>query len=664
MRSLRLLPVLGIALACAAARAEEAVDPFELSPEQLFAAEVTSATRTGDTWWNTPAAVFVLTGEDIRRSGATSIPEALRGIPGLDVARFNTASWAVSARGFESQLANKLLVLIDGREVYNSLFSGVYWDAQDTVLEDIDRIEVIRGPGATVWGSNAVNGVINVITKSARETQGGLVSSLAGNEEMGTSARWGGRLGAGGHYRVFGKGLKREDQRRIGGGNAEDEWSAGRGGFRADWGGDGAKNVVTLQGDGYYGVADQWTAVPSLGAPYANVGEDPVKSRGGNVLGRWRRELPGRSRLTTQLYVDYERRELSLLEDEVVAFDLDVQWELPRWMRNQVTIGGRYRHTIDTITPSPRAFLEDRTRHADLVSAFVQDEIEIVPERLVAILGSKFERDAYTGLEIQPGARLQWHPDRDDVVWASVARAVRTPSRLERDLGIDLAVLPPVPALPVPILLALEGNEDFESEKLVAYELGWRRRFGDALFFDVAAFHNDYDDLATNTLLPPALGFDPLHLVLPFDVENTTRAKTWGVEALATWRALDRLRFTASYTFLNMELDGPPPEIAIDAEAAENQSPSHQFHVGSQLDLGRGVELDTNLYFAGGVPAHDLGSVWRLDVRLAWQVRPGLELGIVGQNLLREATREFGPPTDVNLSEIERSVFGVVRWRF
>lgn len=641
---------------------------LDLSPEQLFDAKVMSATKTDDTWWNTPAAVYVLGNEDIKRSGATSIPEALRLVPGVQVSRFHTSGWAVSVRGFNSDLANKLLVLIDGREVYNHLFSGVYWDAQDTILEDIERIEVIRGPGAALWGANAVNGVINIITKHASETQGGLVSAIVGNKERIASTRYGGEIGEAGHYRVYGKALTREPQQTLAGSNpANQDWDAWRGGFRADWQDTDKRDHFMLQGDGYSSNADHYRTIPSFTSPFLSTNEETVNARGAHILGRWNRTLENDAKLSVQGYMDYTLRDLHLLEDETTALDLDAQLHFPAWGRHEFLTGARLRYNFNELNGSPQTTFSSAHRKDKLFSGFVQDKITLAPEEWFLTLGSKFEHNDYSGFEVQPSGKLQWHPNNNQMVWGSISRAVRTPSRLEQDLDILLTAVPPSAALPVPAGVSLVANPDFDSEELIAYELGYRHQVTPAIQFDLATFYNEYDKLAANAILTPRIvdnGIDPLHFLIPVEISNMTQGETYGAEMTVNWQATDTLDLSASYSYLNVVLDGPPESIALESEVAEGQSPHHQFTMRSMWEMTDTMSLDSALHYVSSLSALSVDNYWRLDLHWNWRLDERLELSLVGQNLLDDAHQEFSVPTNGNATEIERSLYGKLTWRF
>ncbi len=430
-----------LALVCIAqiARADD-VDPFALSPEQLFDATVVSVSKTAEKSGDAPAAVFVLSSEDITRSGATSIPEVLRLVPGVDVAQGGAASWAVGVRGFNGVLTDKLLVLIDGREVYDPLFSGVYWDVQDMPLEDIERIEVIRGPGATLWGANAVNGVINIITKKASQTKGALLKVTAGNQDRAiVTARYGGDIDDNIHMRDH---LRRNiatarPKKRFRGANANDQWTEWRGGFRADTDVDSIGDTFTLQGDAYGSATGSIAHGAAVRMRLSMLSRwRDISADGANVLGRWNRALGDDSSGTVQTYVDLTARDQLTLKDHRTTFDFDAQYELPALAWNKLIVGVPYRYTSDKLDFTPVIFGAKNTDSEQTYSGFVQDKITVIPDDLFFTLGSKFEHNDFTGFEYQPSGRLQWLIDADDMAWASVSRAVRTPSEIERDLTV------------------------------------------------------------------------------------------------------------------------------------------------------------------------------------------------------------------------------------
>ena len=659
------LTSLVLCLFASTALASEEIDYFSLSAEELFNTTISSVSKKNEKLWDAPAAISVITSEDILRSGATSIPEALRMVPGVQVARTGTNGWAVSIRGFiNSGLGNKLLVLMDGREVYDPLFSGVYWDIQDTVLEDIERIEVIRGPGAALWGSNAVNGVINIITKKAGDTQGNLISAIAGNQERAIlSGRHGGKMGENGHYRIFAKTTDRDAQRALTGGDSIDDMNAQRSGFRTDW--ENGADSYNMQGEFYNSESDQFRNVPLLAAPFSQVEEENIEAKGGNLLGTWSRSYSDNEKLTLKTYVNYSTRNQRTLEDERLTFDADLQYEFPVREKQALVVGGKYRRTSDELTPTSILTFSNPERTDDTFSGFIQDKITLMPEKWYLTLGSKFEHNDYTGFEIQPNARLQWHPKKDRMAWASIARAVRTPSRLEHDLDILLGVFPPQPVLPVPLTTELLASPEFGSEELIAHEIGYRQELTPELMLDVAGFYNDYDQLATTHVDTLSFTRRPGLIAILLDTTNENSGKTYGGESMLSWRARDDLNFSASYSYLLMDLSGPPSAVAVDVEAPEHESPRHQFNIMSQWDMNDYLSLDTSFYYVGRLSGRQpVNDYTRLDMRLGWKINDQLQFNLVGQNLLDDAHREFLSPTDANAVEIRRSVYGNLVWRF
>lgn len=631
-------------------------DSFALSPEQLFNATVTSVSKTSQKLMDAPAAIYVLTNEDIMRSGATSIPEALRLVPGVQVARTHGGGWAISVRGFaNSGLGNKLLVLIDGRAVYDQLFSGVYWDVQDTALEDIDRIEVIRGPGAALYGANAVNGVINIITKSAKDTQGGMVSAIAGNQDRAiTTGRYGGVVGDDIYYRAYAKYLDRNDEQTLASHDAHDGQQAYRSGFRSDWNSNGGKDSFTFQGDAVSNGDSQYRIAPPDGLTRALTIED-IDATGWNVLGRWKRELGDDSRLTVQSYADYTYRSQMLLTDQRTTYDLDTQYELSPMGWHKVIVGAGCRLSDDTLTVSPFVTTTNAARNDQLFSSFIQDKITLDPNQWFLTLGSKFEHNDYSGFEVQPNARLQWDIDDNQMTWVSVSRAVRTPSQLEQDLRItDISAI----FLGKPFFGELP-NPNFESEELIAYELGYRRQLTPKLSADIATFYNDYRKLETVNLLPSGPYLENV------DLTNGTKAGSYGAEVSLDWRASDKLRFTSAYGLLSMQLHGPVAG-AINPTAAEGQSPQQQFNARSEWNIRDDLSFDTIAYYVDSLPNFGVKHYWRLDMNLGWKITSGLQLNLVGQNLFSAPHSEFTSPTDPFTPpvRIEPSIYGKLTWRF
>jgi len=486
-------------------------DLTDLSLEELMSIEVTSVSKKEQNLFLTPAAVHVITEEDIRRSGATNIPEALRLVPGLSVAQVDTNKWAITSRGFNGLFASKLLVLIDGRSVYTPLFSGVYWDVQDTLLEDLDRIEVIRGPGATVWGANAVNGVINIITKRSEETQGSFISSGGGSQETGFAGlRYGGSVGEDLHYRIYTKYFNRGNFARSSGLEGADQWDVSRGGFRLDWK-VSEKDSLTLHGDFYDGDMGQTLIFPTLSPPFTVVLDDRTQVVGGNLVGRWTRTVFDKSEIEVQTYYDRSERNGALLGEVRDLFDLELKHHWSRSEGHDVVWGFGYRVTSDELRNSIVVSLDPLSRTDHLFNGFLQDEITLAPDGLWLTVGSKFEHNSYTGWEIQPSAKLMWMPHHRHALWTGVSRAVRMPARTNSEFRINFAAYPDPTGLLT--LISIFGNPDLSAEDLLAYELGYRFQPKSSLSFDVATFYNVYKDLMSTlwtTLASPAIrGWTP-----------------------------------------------------------------------------------------------------------------------------------------------------------
>ncbi len=644
--------------------AERAQKLGNLTIEQLMGVEITSVSKKEEPLLDATSAIYVITREDIRRSGATSIPEALRMAPGLQVARIDGNRWAISARGFNGEFANKLLVLIDGRTVYTPTRSGVYWDVQDTLLADVDRIEVIRGPGATLWGANAVNGVINVITKDAAGTQGALVTAGGGTEETGFGAvRYGGRLGEHAQYRLYAKYFDRDAQHAARQIPAADGWDVGRGGFRMDWAPSPA-SAVTVQGDLYRGGEDE-TLVPrtQLTPPFTT---PPIAVRthleGQNLLARWHYVLGERSDATLQAYYDHANRRAVDLGELVDTVDVDFQHHVGLGA-HEIAWGLGYRWVSDVFDDSFTVGLQPQAAKYEIWSAFVQDQVPLVADRLRFTAGTKLEHNDFSGFEIQPSVSLLWTPHPRHSLWLSVARAVRTPARTDRDLRVVPTVFPGEDGTPTAVVL--EGNRRFRSEKLVAYEIGYRLRPWETVFADVTGFYNVYDDL--NSTEPRTARFvaEPIgHVELPLQFDNKTHGHTYGIESAVSWQAAPWWRLMMTSTLLRMHLDSDPSSHDPTVHAPEGDSPEHQFHVRSYLDLPRHVELDAALYYVDHLPNQGVPSHVRFDVRLGWHPVDALDLSLALQDVASAHHLEFASRTRVESTEIQRGIYGKVTFRF
>jgi iron complex outermembrane receptor protein len=634
----------------------------ELSLEELMSIPVTSVSKKETRLSESPAAIFVILPEDIRRVGAASVPEALRMVPGLDVARINANEWAISSRGFNDQYANKLLVLVDGRSVYSPTFAGVHWNAQDLMLDDLERIEVIRGPGATLWGANAVNGVINIMTRSAQDTQGWLATTAIGTDLQPLSnLRYGGQLGTNLFYRAYGQFLNHNDFVETDGSDTGDEWQSFRSGLRLDWH-PAEQDQFTLQGDFHRANVQQTFEEPLLTPVVRNEERNAENHNyGANVLGRWTRTLSSESKFSLQLYYDRSRQIAVGSTERRDIFDLDWQHRFAVGQRNDVVWGLGYRYMPDHLSSTENLIWSSERTHDQLFSAFLQSEIKILPEKLSLTLGSKFEHNDYTGFEYQPSGRLLWSLTEKQSLWASVSRAVRTPNRLDTAGRYNASAFQP--PLSPPIEVAVLPNSKSRSEELLAYEMGYRVETHSRVALDLAAFYNVYDNLRSldaGTPVPEP-NPPPFHLLLPLQGGNSLHGDTYGVEFRAQWQAADFWRLSAGYTWLHMRLHP--------TEGAEKGSPQHQFQLLSYLDLSKDLELNAAVYYVDQT-SHGLfqstasnRSYSRLDVGLTWRPTPMLELSVWGQNILDPAHGEFASYHTSFLTEIPRGIFGKITMR-
>ena len=625
----------------------------QLSLEDLMNIEVTSVSKKEQKWAETPAAIYVITEEEIRRSGATSIPEALRLAPGVEVSRIDANKWSIGVRGFGSRLSRSVLVLIDGRSVYTPLFAGVYWEVQDTLLEDIDRIEVIRGSGGTLWGANAVNGVINIITKSADQTQGLLATAGGGSEEKAFGGlRYGGKIGQDFSYRAYAKGFRRDAQftPHV---SDFDDWEMGQGGFRTDWDLH-ERDSLTIQGDIYKGKSGQRTGVSSFSAPFSTIVEKDADFSGMNLLGRWSRTLSETSNLAFQFYYDRTfRREVSF-EERRNTVDFDFQHRFKVMGRQELTWGLGYRYTRGDTDSVSTVVISPKNRADNLFSAFVQDELVLVEDSLRLTVGSKFEHNDYSGFEFQPSLKLLWTPAARQVLWASFSRAVRTPSRVEHDLALTAALNPAAPNF-----ARVLGSKAFDAEKVLAYEVGYRIQPAERLFIDLAAFYNRYSKLLSLEPGPPFLEA-PGNTIFPFLIGNKMEAKVFGLELVADWRWRDWWRLRASYGHLQMDVKPKRGSSDVFTErAAEGSSPRNQVSLISFIDLPANLQLDGTFRYVDHLQSQNVPRYFNMDLRLGWHASKNVELSLVGQNLLSNHHAEWSGGT-----QIQRGIYTKVTGRW
>ncbi|EXI79881.1 MAG: Colicin I receptor precursor [Candidatus Accumulibacter appositus] len=653
-------------------------EPLDISLEDLLRVEVTSASRKSERLHDVAAAVYVISREDIERSGATSIPEALRMAPGVDVARLANNRWAVSIRGFNNRFGNKLLVLMDGRSIYSPIFSGVLWENEDTLLEDIDRIEVIRGPGAAMWGANAVNGVINIITRRPRDTQGNLLVAGAGSEERAfASFRHGGQAGDG-HYRVWGKAFDRDEAVSGDARSGNDYWRSGRVGFRGDWSVASGQRVM-LSGQAYSNdTGDRWQIPDITARQGVRLTDMKQTGKGAHLLGRSEWTLNDGSEAALQAYVDYSEIEVpGAFKEERTTIDMDFQHRLLVGERHDVLWGLGYRYSGDRIGSAGFIKFQPDSRSFNLASTFIQDDITLLPNTLRMILGVRFETNNFTGYQPLPNARLMWTPSDTQSVWGSVARAVRTPSRGELDATIDVSVLPPgAPGNPssFPILTRnVRSDDSLDNETVIAYELGYRQRLASNLSLDVAAFYNQYGDLRSAMLAARSFEFSPPppHIVQTTTPDNSIEAHTHGVEIAVDWSPLSWWRIQPIYSYLSLNSSSTSgDQLSVANTRIFNSSdPQHQWSLRSSMSLADRQQFDFWLRYVSklgdrnsqlAIPAYTT-----LDLRYAWRPTRDLELSVVGQNLLDSQHPEFVPSLlPGEALEIQRGVYLKANWQF
>lgn len=683
-----LITASSIPLAYADTEFKEAEDLFALPLEKLMDIKVTSVSKKEQPVKHAPAAIAVITSEDIRRMGVTSVPEALRGVPGIHVARIDSNKWAISSRGFTTQFTPNLLVMVDGRTIYNPIFSGVWWDTHDLLLEDVDRIEVIRGPGATLWGANAVNGVINIITKPASQTRGAYASAYGGNYEYGGEARYGGSTQGGWDYRVYGKRADRSSFDTVGnfsglgsqaGMDNQDDWDHSRAGFRAE----GALNDqldLMVQGDLYHGNIDSPYNRPAVTAPYfsSQYAEDDIS--GGFLLSRWNYNASETSDLSLQLYADATNRNEALAGFEIRTYDADLQHNYRINERNELVWGLGYRYIEMKSDGNNYVRFSDEDSSVDLYSAFVQNEYQIVPDTWSVIAGTKLEHNDYTGLNVQPSLKSVWNVNDRNTVWGSVSRAVRTPNLVQDSVSVltqPIAAIPPVtvaPGVTVPALIQINGSPAVKDEVMLAYELGHRAEVTDAISVDSTVFYNDYSDGLTIESSAPALTVDPLlggaYLSVPNTFSNLGEAKAYGFETMANWQVMENWRLSASYSLMQLNTDTKPGSNDVSYQALAGNTTNQMYSFGSNVNLLSNVEMDNMLYYVDDLkvshysPGAYIESYLRFDTRVAWRPMDYLELSLVGQNLLDDSHQEFGAPLYGNATEVPRTFFGRVTVRY
>jgi iron complex outermembrane recepter protein len=667
-----LLLLFAIAMSVGAQAQAPPEDLSKLSVEDLMNVQVTSASDKEQKLSRVAAAIFVITQEDIRRSGALNIPDLLRMVPGLDVAQMNGSTWAISARGFNGEYSNKLLVLVDGRVVYTPTFAGVFWDAQDMPLELVERIEVIRGPGGTIWGANAVNGVISIFTKKAKETKGVLVEAGGGTtaQEFGT-VQYGGALNSSTDYRVYTKYFNDNPLLDANGQSGEDGWHLLSGGFRMD-SSLSAKDQLTVEGTLHDGREGQYEFAQRGVTPQATLAaHEEVDFEGGAIQATWNHTYSERSDSTLEF--SFSRYVNGIFERETDSgFNVDYRYHVAVGKRHDIVAGVGYSHTDDEIEGDFAVTFTPSHEGLTVFNVFVQDEIALIPDHVYLTAGTKLEHEYYNGFELLPSVRLAWEPRDRHMFWAAVSRAVRTPSRADTNALANLNSFPGPGG--VPVVVRYIGNSSFLDETLIAYEAGYRATFSGKLSLDLAWYLNDYDHLQTTE--PGTVFFEatplPAHLVEPLNNGNLMHGTTQGIEATAKWQLSRRWAVSPGYALEQIQMrtyaGSTDPSTPL---PLEHNAPHNSAQLRSHADLTHALAWDTSVYYVdrlnyqGEASASKIPSYTRLDTGLRWKIREGLEMTVMGQNLLQDQHLEFlGSLGSVQSSEIKRSGYIKFDWTF
>ncbi len=636
----------------------------QLSLEQLGDVEVTTVSKDPQQVMKTPAAIFVITQEDIRRSGATSIPEALRLAPGVEVARIDGDHWSVAIRGLAGQFSKDLLVLIDGRSIYTPLFAGVYWDVQDVVMEDIERIEVIRGPGGTIWGANAVNGVINIITKSSENTHGEMVSLGGGNVDQGIgTVQYGGTAGKDFNYRVYATGSIRAPEYHSDG-NDFDHWRMGQTGFRTDWK-SGEKDSFTFQGDIYTAGSGETSYIPTF-SPAAELVENAIASAtGGNLLARWQHTTGEGSDIQIQAYFDRTNRVDIEGGETRDTFDVDYVQHARIDGNQSLTWGlGARVSPSRFIQTNPGINFTPNDQTDSIYSGFLQYELPLIHDKLTLTAGSKIEHNNFSGWEYEPSVRLLWSLSQNQSIWAAVTRAVRTPSR--QDQNVSFAILALAEPTPPSVYFEVEGNPNAKAEQLIGYEAGYRTQINKNIYLDFTAFYNNYSGLEGYG--PPGVSESddppPVHLFFVLPYANIIEGDTLGAEIAPDWKITRWWELRASYSYLDMSLRDNPgyTDVGNLLGSYTGSSPHNVANFQSLFNLPKHFELDATYRYSGRLPEYNVDPYSTADLRLGWHFGEGLEFSVVGQNLLSPYHAEFGGDPGP-LVGIMRSAFAKITWR-
>lgn len=646
---------------------ERPTDLTKVDIEDLMNLEVTSVSKKEQKLSRVAAAVFVITPEDIRRSGATNIPDLLRMVPGLQVAQINGSTWAITARGFDGQYSNKLLVLVDGRTVYSPIFSGTFWDSQSLLLDNIARIEVIRGPGATVWGANAVNGVINITTKKAADTQGTLVTMGGGTSEQGfATARYGGTIGDETSYRVSGGGFNYGHNLNSAGQSGEDDWRTFQTGFRVD-ADVSPKDSLTLEGDAYRGDAGELVnTVVSISPPVNGILNVRNVFSGWDVVSHWNHVASPNSETSLQVNFDRSNRGDTTYGTGLNTFGIDFENHIGWGKRQDFVWGLGYYMTSDELATTLRIAFTPPQQMRQFFSSFVQDEIAIRPDKLYLTVGAKLEHNDFTGFGFEPSARLAWIADERNMFWTAVSRALRTPSQSDRDIRVNNSVFPGPNGLP--LLVSIFGSPERQNESLNAFEVGYRTEIAKRISLDATVFYNDYDSLVSVEPGAPFLETapPPVHLVAPNVLSNLTYGETHGVELSVNWKVAKYWTLSPGYSFLAMHLhEDATSQDTTTVAGTQGGFPSQQAQLRSHVELSNHWQWNASAYFVGRLPAPAVPSYTRLDTNVIWQPRKEFSISLVGQNLVSDHHLEYlGPDQTEQSSLIKRSAYAKITWQF
>ena len=634
------------------------VDLTQMSIEDLMDIEVSVVAKKSEKLSDAAAAVYVLTGDEIKKSGVRTIPDALRLVPGMHVANIDGSTWAVTARGFNSGFSNKLLVMIDGRSVYSPLLSNIWWDTQDIIIDNIDRIEVIRGPGATLWGANAVNGVVNIITKKPESTQQAILSLGAGSYERSTgNITYNCPIGDNGALRVYGKYFDRDNYSVPPGNDYSDQWDMGRGGFQFN-------QILTIstefniQADFYQGEANSNYSLPSLDPPYRTMLFDKTELYGGNVLAKFHNTRDGGGQHSIQFYTDYASRDDDWHNLKRLSFDIDYQHSFGINRKINIVWGGGYRLYSDDMREGLYTWLDPSKSKYWQANCFFQVDRAVIPEVLELTIGAKAEYHKLSDYEFLPNIRVLWHPAKKHTIWASAARAVRTPSRAEREGGIFLTSIPPLSSgnpEAIPIKVQFDGQENSKNEILYAYEMGYRIAMHRNLTIDLATFYNKYKDLlGTLPSFPIADENYPEYLLLPLLITNMGSIDTYGFELAIATSPVRNTSIKFSYSYINNSERINAVQESGHLDAFEQIGPRHKFTLITNSNIGQAVNIGAVLRYVDEIRSLMIEDYLTADLKLSWRIIPQLEIALSGLDLLEKEHVEYISETGRVGSSVER----------